>query len=90
MSIINVPGHETDSIMGALPKVAKTSITATILNKSKIPLNIRGSIIQPGKQAAIRNWNVLQGDNVVRQWLQAKALEIIKEEEVTGEPESDE
>ena len=84
MFIKDVPGHRTDS-MGVVPP-EKTSITARVLNKSKIPVNLRGATIKPGKEGNVRNWNIIQHDDVVRQWLSAKAIEVISETEVTPTP----
>jgi hypothetical protein len=76
--IVDVPGHRTDS-MAADPPSEKERIIATLLNKSKVPLNIRGTTIKPGKKGAIADWQIMQGDTVVRQWLQAGALEVVDE-----------
>ena len=82
--IVDVPGHRTDS-MAADPPSEKERIIATLLNRSKVPLNIRGAIIKPGKEGAIADWQILKGDTVVRQWLQAGAIEVL-EEKVMPQP----
>jgi hypothetical protein len=82
--IVDVPGHRTDA-MGATPPSNKLRIMAVLLNKSKIPLNIRGAIIKPGKEGAIADWQILSGDTVVRQWLQAKAIEVVSETEMPSD-----
>lgn len=82
--IVDVPGHRTDAL-GAAPRVEKTRILAIVLNKSKLPFNVRGVRIKPGRKGAIADWQILQSDTVVRQWLQAKALEVVEEREIASE-----
>jgi len=82
--IVDVPGHRTDALL-AQPTSEKVRKLGILLNKSKVPFNLRGTRIQPGKQGAIADWQFLQGDTVVRQWLAAGALEVVEERDMVTE-----
>jgi hypothetical protein len=83
-AIVNVPGHGTDSIREN--PAPKKTITAIVTNMSRVPFNLRGVVVRPGKLAAISPWNILRGDTVARLWLAAKALIVVSEKEIEAQP----
>lgn len=84
MSIKNAPGHRTDSMDA--PPAPKTTITAIVENRSKLPVNVGGAVVRPGRRAAIRNWQHISQDEVVRRWLAVEGLVVLEEREIEPEP----